>query len=59
MAGMSPVTMIKEPEAAALYTMHSLEVALESATLSFSAMRAEGPLILSRMRLSNLSQSWS
>lgn len=28
MAGMSPVTMIKEPEAAALYTMHSLEVAL-------------------------------
>lgn len=28
MAGMSPVTMIKEPEAAALYTMHSLEFAL-------------------------------
>lgn len=28
MAGMFPVTMIKEPEAAALNTMHSLEVAL-------------------------------
>jgi len=28
MVGMSPVTMIKEPEAAALYTMHTLEVSL-------------------------------
>jgi hypothetical protein len=28
MAGMTSVTMIKEPEAAALYTMHSIEVAL-------------------------------
>ncbi|KAK1835325.1 hypothetical protein QBC39DRAFT_274984 [Podospora conica] len=28
-AGMSPVTMIKEPEAAALYTMHSLHVTLQ------------------------------
>ncbi|KAK4450231.1 hypothetical protein QBC34DRAFT_484501 [Podospora aff. communis PSN243] len=28
-AGMSPVTLIKEPEAAALYTMHSLDFALK------------------------------
>jgi len=28
MAGMFPVTLIKEPEAAALYTMHSLDFAL-------------------------------
>jgi molecular chaperone DnaK (HSP70) len=29
MAGMYPVTLIKEPEAAALYTMHSLDFTLD------------------------------
>jgi molecular chaperone DnaK (HSP70) len=28
LAGISPVTLIKEPEAAALYTMHDLDFAL-------------------------------